>query len=390
MKMASGKNQNRGIDVNCASQINRFMSVKIKEVIQYLESWAPLSLQEDYDNAGLLVGNEENAVSGILVSLDCTEEVVLEAISRNCNLIVAHHPIIFSGLKKLTGRSYVQRTIITAIKSDIAIYAIHTNLDNVHWGVNAQIGKWIGIDNGQILRPMTRRIWKLVTHVPKKSIEEVESALLAAGAGKIGNYDQCSFRMEGQGFFRPLENSSPRLGQIGNRESVEEVKLEVVVAEWDRVHVSRALMEAHPYEEVSHEWMILENAHQGIGAGMIGNLPQAMNIHEFMIQLKEKFGLIHFKHTELIYKTVEKIAWCGGSGDFLLEDAKAAGAQVFITSDFKYHRYFDHENKIIIFDIGHYESEKCVIELLNDELSKKFTTFAVLKTGHNTNPVQYF
>ena len=366
------------------------MGTKIKEVIQSLETWAPKRLQESYDNAGLLVGEANADITNVLVTLDCTEEVVKEAISLKCNLIVAHHPIIFKGLKKLNGSNYVERVVMMAIKHDIAIYAIHTNLDNIATGVNAEFGKILGISNAKILRPISNQLWKLNVYVPVQSLQAVESALFSAGAGEIGNYDQCSFSLKGQGAFRPGVSSNPTVGEKGIRRVDEEMRLEVIVEDWKKGAVHQAMLNAHPYEEVAHDWILLANSHDQIGSGMIGELDKEWEISSFFELLKTKLELKFFKYTNQCYSKIKRIAWCGGSGDFLLEDAIAQGAQLFISSDFKYHRFFDHENKIIIADIGHYESEKCVIHLISEEITKKFTTFAVHKTGVNTNPVQYF
>ncbi len=366
------------------------MGTKIKEVIQSLETWAPPSLRESYDNVGLLVGEDSDEITGLLVTLDCTEEVVNEAIRLGCNLIVAHHPVIFGGLKKLTGVNNVQRTVLSAIKSNIAIYAIHTNLDNIASGVNAELGRCMGISGSRILKPLSNLLWKLNVYVSQKDMSAVESALFAAGAGALGNYDQCSFSWEGEGTFRPLEGANPTEGKIGERSILKENRLEVVVEEWSKKRVHQALLSAHPYEEVAHDWILLGNVNNNVGAGMIGNLDEEMETWDFLRLLKNQLNLTQLKHTTPFHKSIRRIAWCGGSGDFLLEEAIAQGAQAFISADFKYHRFFDHQNKIMIVDIGHYESEKCVIELISAEITKKFTTFAVHKTGINTNPVQYF
>jgi len=325
-----------------------------------------------------------------LVTLDCTEEVIEEAIQLKCNCIIAHHPIVFSGLKRLTGSNYVQRTVIKAIQNGIAIYAIHTNLDNVSNGVNAALGERIGVLSSKILRPISQKIWSLTVYVPIEVLDIVEKVLFDAGAGAIGNYAECSFKTRGNGSFKPVANANPVVGSLGVREFVDEYKLEVMVPDWKRQAVQKAMEAAHPYEVVAHQWTLIDNAHQEVGAGMVGELKEEVSTTAFLEWVKERFQLKMIKHTPLCFEKVSKIAWCGGSGDFLLEDAIRSGAQVFLSSDFKYHRFFDHENRIIILDIGHYESEKCVIDLLNVAIGKKFTTFAVHKTGVNTNPVQYF
>ncbi len=362
----------------------------INEVIQKLEDWAPLSLQESYDNGGLMVGDGQQLVTGVLLTLDCTEEVVNEAIQNGCNLIVAHHPIIFSGLKKLNGKNYVERTVIQAIKNNIAIYAAHTSLDNINTGVNRMIGEKLGVSDMRILRAKQGELLKLTIFTPVKYYESLESALFEAGAGKIGNYDECVFVAEGTGSFKPLSGASPHEGKIGERKKQDELRLEVLVAAHLKSKVHKAMMNAHPYEELAHEWVRIENLHQDIGSGMIGNLPAAMTKGEFLKYLKKSMGCQVIKFTHFTKETIETVAWCGGSGDFLLEDAMRQGADAFISSDFKYHRFFDHNDKIMICDIGHYETESCVIDLLNGWFTEKFTTFAIHKTEIVSNPVNYY
>ncbi len=376
-------------ELNCAWQITKEMTT-INEVIQKLEEWAPISLQESYDNGGLIVGHGAQEVKGVMVTLDCTEQIIDEAISRGCNLVVAHHPIVFSGIKKLNGKNYIERTVIKAIQNKIAIYAIHTALDNVHTGVNKRIGERMGLSNAKILRPKQEQLLKLSVFVPLDHVDAVRQDLFAAGAGKIGYYDECAFGVKGEGSYRPIEGAQPFDGEIGERRTLEEWKLEVVVPNHLKGKVNAAMRQSHPYEEVAHEWIQLENVHQEIGSGMIGNLPSPMDAKVFLKHLKTSMGCSVVKHTPLLKNPIQKIAWCGGSGDFLLEDAIRQGADVFVTADFKYHRYFDHNDQIMICDIGHYETESCVIELLNDWFTEKFTTFAIHKTEIVTNPVNYY
>ncbi len=362
----------------------------VKDLIRQLNHWAPLSLQESYDNGGLIVGDADQEITGVLCCLDCTEPIIEEAIQKKCNVVLAHHPIVFSGVKKLTGRTYVERTVIQAIKNNIAIVAWHTALDSVPSGVNGKIGDVLGIQKRSILQPKSNSIYKLVVYVSNKEKDKMEQALFSAGAGHIGNYEECSFLSEGTGSFTPMPGANPVEGKIGERFISDEMKLEVMVPEWNRSSVHQAMVNAHRYEEVAHEWILLSNERADIGSGMIGELNQPIDIQSWMKNVKEKLGVEVIKHTPLVHTLVSKVAWCGGSGDFLLEKAIASAAQVFITSDFKYHRFFDHENKIIVMDIGHYESESCVIDLLSDWLTENFTTFAIHKTGIVTNPVQYF
>ncbi|MGN6803747.1 MAG: Nif3-like dinuclear metal center hexameric protein [Ginsengibacter sp.] len=364
--------------------------MKIKDILQFLESIAPLSLQESYDNAGLIIGNSETECTGILTSLDVTEEVVEEAKRNNCNLIVAHHPIIFRGLKKLNGKNYVERTVISAIKKDVAIYAIHTNLDNVIEGVNQKIAQKLQLQNCKVLLPKEGTLEKLVTFAPVEKAEEVRNALFKAGAGSVGNYDECSFNVDGSGTFRAGEGSDPYVGEIGKRHIENESRVEVVFPSFLESKIIGALKAAHPYEEVAYYVQALRNTQDGVGSGLIGELPADVSETELLTLLKSAFHLSVIKHTPLLNKPIRKIALCGGAGSFLLSSAIAAGAQVYITGDVKYHEFFDADNRILIADIGHYESEQFTVELLTEFLQKKFSNFAVLKTEMNTNPVRYF
>ena len=364
--------------------------MNIQAITSFLETIAPASLQESYDNAGLITGNADWDCTGILTSLDVTEAVVAEAIERNCNLIVAHHPIIFGGLKKITGKNYVEKTVIAAIKNDIAIYAIHTNLDNVLHGVNGKMADQLGLFNRQILQPKKLILKKLVTFVPTAQADELRNALFAAGAGNIGEYSECSFATVGEGSFKASEGSHPFVGTIGQRHIEPEIKLEMIFPVWLEKPILAALMAAHPYEEVAYDIYALENQYQQVGSGLVGELPEAISETAFLQQLKNAFGLEVIRHTPLSGKMVKKVALCGGAGSSLIGAAVNSGAAFYVTGDVKYHEFFDANDRLVIADIGHYESEQYTIELLFDILREKFPNFAVLKTGVKTNPVHYF
>ncbi|GAA4835672.1 Nif3-like dinuclear metal center hexameric protein [Algivirga pacifica] len=364
--------------------------MKVKEVIAFLEGEAPTALQEGYDNAGLITGTGQEEIKGVLFSLDCTEVVVEEAIAKGCNLIVAHHPIVFKGLKRFNGRNYVERTIINAIKNDICIYAIHTNLDNVKHGVNARLSALIGLENTSILAPKKGRLMKLTTFVPMEHQQMVLEALSAAGAGNIGNYSECSFMVEGEGSFKPNTEAKPFIGEQGALEKVKETRIEVILPDYASGKVLSALKNAHPYEEVAYYLQALENTNQDIGSGMVGDLKEAMEVKDFLKHLKEVLNLQVIKYTPSVQKEVKRVAVCGGSGGFLLNNAKAAGADVFVTADYKYHEYFDAEQQIMIADVGHYESEIHTKDLLYQWVSGRFSELACYSSEVNTNPVSYF
>jgi dinuclear metal center YbgI/SA1388 family protein len=364
--------------------------VTIKDITRFLETVAPLPYQETYDNSGLLTGDDKSQVKGILISLDCTEEIVEEAIKSNCNLIVAHHPIIFKGLKKITGKNYVERTIIKAIKNDVAIYAIHTNLDNVKNGVSFKIAEKLKLKNVKILDPKKNLLQKLVTFVPDEHKEKVMLSLFKAGAGQIGNYQNCSYQLEGLGTFEPDENANPFIGSAGKMEYVKEIRIEVIFPLHKASNVIKNLLESHPYETPAYDVFHLDNELIDVGSGAIGELENPLDEKEFLSYLKENMHLQCIKHTAFLKKPVKKVAVCGGAGSFLLSKAISAQADVFITSDFKYHEFFDAESKIIIADIGHYESEVYTKDLIFYILNKNFSNIAILLSNTNTNPVQYF
>lgn len=365
------------------------MVYKIKDIVSYLEKVAPPSYQESYDNAQLITGNPHDTLKGVLCTLDATEAVVDEAILLGCNLIVAHHPIVFKGLKSLTGRNYVEKTVIKAIKNDISIYAIHTNLDHVSHGVNKKICDVLGLKNTRILQPKRDLLSKLVTFVPHEGAEKVLKALFDAGAGKIGEYSGCSFLTEGTGTFTPSENSIPYKGTQETAHREPETRIEVLLPSHLERKVLHALREVHPYEEVAYFFQKLENENQEVGAGMVAELEESMDEKEFLEMLKKKMNLGTIKYTHLLGKKIKKVAVCGGAGIFLLSDAKKSGADIFITSDVKYHEFFDAENQLVICDIGHYESEFYTKELLKDILSQKFTNIALYLTKVITNPITY-
>jgi dinuclear metal center YbgI/SA1388 family protein len=364
--------------------------MKLAELSNFLEELAPLSYQEDYDNSGLIVGSTDKEINAALVCLDCTEDIIDEAIAQNCNLVIAHHPIVFKGIKKLNGKNYVERTLIKAIKNDIAIYAIHTNLDNVQAGVSAEICNRLGITHTKILSPKRGLLKKLVTFCEQKDAEIIRNALFNAGAGNISNYSDCSFNIDGTGTFKGNEHSNPTLGKALQREYAAETRIEVLFKQQDENRILKTLFRVHPYEEVAYDIYSLQNALQSVGSGMVGVLSQALAPRDFLTWVKKQMQAAVIRHTDLPDKVIQKVAVCGGSGSFLLKDAIAAGADAFVTADFKYHEFFDAEGQIVIVDIGHYESEQFTSNLLINNIQEKFPNFAIRLTAHNTNPINYF
>ncbi len=366
-------------------------NLTVRDVAAALESWAPPSLQESYDNSGLLVGTMSDPVASVLVSLDCTEAVVQEAIELGATMIVSHHPIVFKGLKRFNGSTYVERTVMAAIAHGIALYAIHTNLDNVADGVNSKLAQLVGCmpNSLKILRPKPDALMQVVVYVPNADAQAVSEAMFAAGAGEIGAYDQCGWVVPGKGTFRPLDGADPHIGIIGERESVAESKLEMVVEPWRLAAVLSAMKNTHPYEEVAHGVWPLQQVHAQVGSGMLGELPAPMEEEAFLDAVKSALGCNAIRHTKLLGNDIRKVAVCGGSGSFLLQDAMRAGADVFVTSDFKYHEFFDADNRIVIADVGHYESEWQTTDLIVNRIKKYFPNFAVHLAMTNPNPIHY-
>lgn len=363
--------------------------MKIKEITQFLEKIAPLNYQESYDNSGLIVGDENIEVSSVLICLDSVEAVVDEAIENNCNLIIAHHPIVFSGLKKLNGKNHVERTIIKAIQNNIAIYAVHTNLDNVKGGVSSKIANILGLKNQRILSPKKDLLRKLEVYVPKSHADELQNALFLAGAGKIGEYKNCSFQTDGIGTFLPSENACPVIGKHGIQERVEEVKIEVIFPKNIEKRLILEMKNTHPYEKIAYQIYILDNIFPDVGSGIVGELEEELSSSVFLKKVKALMKTDCIRHTNLVKDNIKKVAVCGGGGSFLLNNAKNSGADIFITADFKYHEFFNAENDIIIADVGHYESEQFTKELIYDLLINNFSKFAVRLSKVNTNPINY-
>tara|TARA_B100000941_G_scaffold120832_1_gene85051 strand:- start:16 stop:1110 length:1095 start_codon:yes stop_codon:yes gene_type:complete len=363
--------------------------MKVKDFTNYLEQLAPLTYQEEYDNSGLIIGDFNMEVKGVLITLDCNDKVLDEAINNKCNLLITHHPIIFKGLKKINNDSLTDKLVIKAIKNNIAIYSIHTNLDNIVNGVNSEIAKRLKLKNCRVLSSKNECLRQIVFYCPKENTADLIEKLCSVGAGAIGNYNNCSFKSSGVGTFKPLENSNPCKGVKGKLYSSEEDRVELVFLKDKQNKIIQTLQENHPYEEIAYQIYILDNKIQSIGSGLVGELDEPVDSILFLKQLKKIMNLELVRHTNISMKKIKKIALCGGSGSFLIDEAIYSNADIFITSDVKYHQFFDIDNKIILADIGHYESEQFTKHLVYDYLTKKFTKFAILLSKVNTNPINY-
>lgn len=370
--------------------------MKIKEILSLLEEIAPLSYAEDFDNVGLLVGNQELESTGVLVCHDALETVVEEAITKNCNLIVCFHPILFSGIKKITGKNYVEKALIKAIKNDIAIYAVHTALDNHQKGVNKVFCDALGLKNTKILIPKQNFIRKLVTYTIPENANQVRNSLFEAGAGSIGNYENCSFNSEGTGTYKGNENGNPVIGTVGELTETTEIKIEVTFEKHLESKILKALFQNHVYEEVAYEIYDLQNSNQNIGMGMIGELDKAMDEKDFLKYVKEKIDAKGIRHSAFLNQKIKKVAVLGGAGSFAIKNAISAEADAFLTADLKYHQFYEAENKILLADVGHFESERYTKNYIFDFLIEKMTNFAnnlkitkIILSEENTNPVKY-
>ncbi len=363
--------------------------MKISEISNVLEEVAPINLQESYDNSGLLIGSYNQEINKALITLDVSEAVIDEAIRENCELIIAHHPLIFKGIKKLTGSNLTERLIVKAIKNDIAIYAIHTNLDNVSQGVNKKLAEKLNLHDLKILQQGKSELKKLVTFCPVEHLEKVRTAMFEAGAGHIGKYSDCSFNTSGTGSFKALDGSNPFVGEHGKIHLEEEVKIETIVADYRISAVVKAMVKAHPYEEVAYDIYPLNNVNPLTGAGMIGSLNKEEDAAVFLKKVKQSLGTPYIRHNFLVHRKVKKVAICGGSGSFLIDAAYRAGADIFITGDIKYHDFFEYRGEMTIADAGHFETEQFTKDLLYDILKQKFPNFALQISRIDTNPVSF-
>lgn len=376
------------IIINFVTNLQNKMT--IKEVISILESQIAIPQAEDFDNVGLLCGVPDRNVSGVLFCHDALENVIDEAVTRNCNLVVCFHPIIFSGLKSITGINYVERAVLKAIENKIAIYAIHTAFDNDYFGVNAGICHQLGLKNLKILQPKKNNLKQLTVYVPNEHSEELKEALFSAGAGNIGFYDECSFKINGNGTFRPIEGSNPFSGQQNVRENADESMISVIFEAYKQNQIIAAMKKVHPYEEVAHQIYSLDNENQYSGLGMYGEFDVEMDEKDFLKFIKDKFNVEVIKHSDFTDKKIKRVGVLGGSGASGIKSALAKKCDAYITGDLKYHDYFLAESKMLICDVGHYESEQWVAQQLFEILSQKISTFAILKSSEKTNPVNYF
>ena len=365
------------------------MEITVNDICLALEELAPLALQENYDNAGLQVGERQQPLSGVLLCVDVTEEIVQEAVEKNCNMIISHHPLIFNGIKSITGENYVERTLRMSILNDIAIYSSHTNLDISKRGVNQWIANKIGLKNIQPLTSVSNEQLKAVVFVPKSHEMLLRNAIFEVGAGQIGDYDCCSFSSTGIGTFRASDACKPYVGKPDVLHCEEEIRMEIILQPHLKNKVLKAIYAVHPYEEPAIDFYSMQTGMAQNGVGALGELETPEDETQFLNRMKTLFRIPVIRHTEFLNKPIQKVALCGGSGSSFIRTVIAQKADVFLSSDFKYHDFFSAEKKLIIADIGHFESEECTKEIFFEQLSKKFPTFAVHFSNISTNPINY-
>ena len=364
--------------------------MKINQIVQILEEWAPTSYAEDFDNVGLLVGNKNRSCTAALITHDVSVAVVEEAITNNCNLIICFHPIIFKGLTSLTGKNYVEKTVLKAIENKIAIYALHTALDNHEFGISYHLGQLLALTKQRILIPQKNSLFHLTTYVPISDKEKLLTALHDAGAGSLGDYSHCSFTVAGEGRFFPLEHSTPTVGEKNALTHVEEVQVSVIVPKHTKQKVLTALNQTHPYETVAYELVAIENQHPNVGLGSIGELKKPLAVNDFLKQLKKDLNIPYVRHSASEKKEIKTVAVLGGSGSFCIDAAQRQGADALVTADLKYHDFFKAENDLLLVDAGHYETEQFTKRIILEYLTKKIPNFAFTLSEENTNPVKYF
>lgn len=365
------------------------MSTTVNDLIGWFEEFAPQTLQEEYDNCGLQVGDKNTPITAVLLTLDITNEVVDEAIQYNCNVIVAHHPLIFKALKKITPENHIQNIIIRLIKNNISLFIAHTNIDNVIEGVNSQIADKLELTNRSVLLPLNNSFAKIITFIPEKHATKVQQALFEAGAGTIGNYDCCSFTSLGKGSFRAKTNANPFVGEVNKLHTEPEVRIEMIFPKYLQQNIIESLIQSHPYEEPAYDVLHLENANNRLGAGLVGWLPSPMDEIEFLEKMKKILHCEMIKHTKLRTKKISKVALCGGSGAFLIKNALNAKADIFITGDLKYHDYFEANESIVLADFGHFETEQYTKHIFYEIITKKMPKFVVRISETKTNPINY-
>lgn len=347
------------------------------EIIQLFESWSPKKFAcMPNDPIGLAIGTLNKQVSKVLVTLDVTDEVVDEAIAAGCELILAHHPPIFAKLAHLRTDNPQGQLFEKLIKSDIAVYAAHTNLDVAPGGVNDLLADALGLQERKIFDETYReQLMKLAVFVPEAYAEAMRVALAKAGAGQIGDYEACSFTSNGEGRFRAMDGAQPFVGELGELHVEAEQKIEVVFPQTMKNKVLKAMLNAHPYEEPAYDFFMLDAEANVQGLGRIGKLAEPMTLREFAEQVKVQLDVPAVRVVGDTERLVQKIAIVGGAGNSYVRQAIFAGADVFVTGDISFHVALDAKRDgLSIVDPGHHV-EKVMIK----GVAQKMTTLCADK-----------
>jgi len=363
----------------------------IKQVTQFLEQKFPLYLQEDFDNCGVQCGDVRQEITGAMVCFEMSEQVIDEAIAEGCNLVISHHPLILKrGITKILPTDRVGAMICKALAHNMVLYSMHTNIDSGVGGGNDVFAEKLNLQNVKVLEPHKGLYRKLVVFVPKENAEALKSALFEIGCGVQGNYDSCGYTVHGQGQFRPLKGANPHIGEENQLEHVEEERIEMIYPTGLQRTVVQAIYEHHPYEEPAFDLLPLENESRTIGLGRIGELPKVMPVSEFLECLKDKLGFEHCRYAGDTTKMIHKVAVCGGGGSSFIDLAIASGADAYVSGDFKYHDFFKSHSGTLLVDIGHYEGEYFIKNIIHQQIKENFTNFAALISKMEKVEVKYF
>ena len=363
----------------------------IKDVTTFLEQKFPLYLQEDFDNCGVQCGDVRQEISGAMVCFEMSEQVIDEAIDKGCNLVISHHPLMLKrGICKIVPTDRVGAMICKALAHNMVLYSMHTNIDSGEGGGNDAFAEKLRLRNVKVLEPHKGMYRKLVVFVPKENAETLKSALFAVGCGVQGNYDSCGYTLHGQGQFRPLEGANPHIGEENHLEHVDEERVEMIYPTGLQRAVVQAIYDNHPYEEPAFDLLPLENESRTIGLGRIGELPKELPVSDFLGYLKDNLGFIHCRYCGDETKMIRKVAVCGGGGSSFIDLAIASGADAYVSGDFKYHDFFKSYQKTLLVDIGHYEGEFFIKNIIFNLLNEKFSTFATLISKMESLEVKFF
>jgi dinuclear metal center YbgI/SA1388 family protein len=352
---------------------------KVSDILGIINKFAPFGSAEEWDNVGLQVGDPAAPVERIMVALDPLKDSIEAAVAAGCSLLLTHHPFIFKPLKRISTADPLGSLIALALRNNLAVIALHTNLDIASGGVNDLLAQLLGVEKTIPLKVTSvEELVKLSVFVPHGSEDQVLEALFRF-SGVTGNYRDCSFRSSGTGTFTPQEGARPHIGSIGKQEAVDESRVEVLLRKADSAAAVAALLKAHPYEEPAYDLYPLLNRGESNGLGRIGRLREVTTLARFAMDIRTRLNLPGARFVGAPDRVVSKIALCGGSGASLIRDAWKQGADVLVTGDIKYHEARDAEALgLALIDAGHFGTERPMIQgvaarLRGDLVKRKFT-----------------